>query len=76
MAENSPIALKRCDSASVSTVNMDAISALTELEDLERVYQQLCAQEVRLCLHFVWIEDVKPIASVANCPEHPFTAMP
>ncbi|XP_062327709.1 conserved oligomeric Golgi complex subunit 4 [Osmerus eperlanus] len=45
MAENSPIALKRCDSACVSTVNMDAISALTELEDLERVYQQLCAQE-------------------------------
>lgn len=50
MAENSPIALKRCDSACVSTVNMDAISALTELEDLERVYQQLCTQEVRLCV--------------------------
>lgn len=27
---------------------MESISALTELEDLERVYQQLCVQEVRV----------------------------
>ncbi|KAJ7986154.1 hypothetical protein DPEC_G00347840 [Dallia pectoralis] len=45
MAANSPIALKRCDSGSVSAVSMEAISALTELEDLERVYQQLCTEE-------------------------------
>ncbi|XP_010878316.1 conserved oligomeric Golgi complex subunit 4 isoform X2 [Esox lucius] len=45
MAENSPIAVKRCDSACVSAVSMEAISALTELEDLERVYQQLCTEE-------------------------------
>ncbi|CAB1339385.1 unnamed protein product [Coregonus sp. 'balchen'] len=45
MAESSHIAAKRCDSACVSAVSMEAISALTELDDLERVYQQLCTEE-------------------------------
>lgn len=44
MAESSPTVVKRCDSA----VSMEAISALTELDDLERVYQQLCTEEVRI----------------------------
>uniref|UniRef100_A0A8C7VSU3 Conserved oligomeric Golgi complex subunit 4 n=1 Tax=Oncorhynchus mykiss TaxID=8022 RepID=A0A8C7VSU3_ONCMY len=48
MAESSPIVVKRCDSACVSAVSMEAISALTELDDLERVYQQLCTEEVRI----------------------------
>uniref|UniRef100_A0AAZ3QCC2 Conserved oligomeric Golgi complex subunit 4 n=1 Tax=Oncorhynchus tshawytscha TaxID=74940 RepID=A0AAZ3QCC2_ONCTS len=48
MAESSPIAVKRCDSACVYAVSMEAISALTELDDLERVYQQLCTEEVRI----------------------------
>uniref|UniRef100_A0A3P8UPX8 Conserved oligomeric Golgi complex subunit 4 n=1 Tax=Cynoglossus semilaevis TaxID=244447 RepID=A0A3P8UPX8_CYNSE len=38
-------AVRRCDSGSVSSIGMDTISALTELEDLERVYQQLCDGE-------------------------------
>ncbi|KAM7406174.1 hypothetical protein PAMP_000568 [Pampus punctatissimus] len=46
MADSSgPVAVKRCDSGSMSSVSMETISALTELEDLERVYQQLCAEE-------------------------------
>lgn len=45
MADIGPLAAKRCDSGSVSSVSMETISALTELEDLETVYQQLCAQE-------------------------------
>ncbi|KAM6981071.1 conserved oligomeric Golgi complex subunit 4 [Aplochiton taeniatus] len=45
MADRSPISVKRFDSASLSSVNMETISALTELEDLERVYQQLCVEE-------------------------------
>ncbi|KAL1007286.1 hypothetical protein UPYG_G00084550 [Umbra pygmaea] len=45
MAESSPIKLRRCDSACVSAVSMEAISALTELEDLEKVYLQLCNEE-------------------------------
>ncbi|KAM4630234.1 conserved oligomeric Golgi complex subunit 4 isoform 1-T1 [Polymixia lowei] len=45
MADSGPIAAKRCDSASVSSVSMETISALTDLEDLERLYQQLCAEE-------------------------------
>ncbi|XP_071381309.1 conserved oligomeric Golgi complex subunit 4 isoform X1 [Centroberyx affinis] len=48
MADSCPsLAAKRCDSTGVtlSSVSMETISALTELEDLERVYQQLCAGE-------------------------------
>ncbi|XP_073321134.1 conserved oligomeric Golgi complex subunit 4 [Pagrus major] len=45
MADSGPLAAKRCDSGSVSSVSMETISALTELEDLEKVYQQLCVQE-------------------------------
>ncbi|XP_022601709.1 conserved oligomeric Golgi complex subunit 4 [Seriola dumerili] len=45
MADSGPVAARRCDSGSVSSVSMEAISGLTELEDLERVYQQLCTEE-------------------------------
>ncbi|XP_071344563.1 conserved oligomeric Golgi complex subunit 4 isoform X1 [Trachinotus anak] len=45
MADSGAVAARRCDSGSVSSVSMEAISGLTELEDLERVYQQLCAEE-------------------------------
>uniref|UniRef100_A0A3Q3MTN4 Conserved oligomeric Golgi complex subunit 4 n=1 Tax=Mastacembelus armatus TaxID=205130 RepID=A0A3Q3MTN4_9TELE len=45
MADSGHLAAKRCDSGSVSSVSMETISALTELEDLERVYQQLCEEE-------------------------------
>uniref|UniRef100_A0A674F203 Conserved oligomeric Golgi complex subunit 4 n=1 Tax=Salmo trutta TaxID=8032 RepID=A0A674F203_SALTR len=48
MAESSPIVVKGCDSACVSAVSMEAISALTELDVLERVYQQLCTEKVRI----------------------------
>ncbi|KAM9423696.1 conserved oligomeric Golgi complex subunit 4-like isoform 1-T1 [Salvelinus alpinus] len=44
MAESSPIV----DSACVFAVSMEAISALTELDDLERVYQQLCTEEKKV----------------------------
>lgn len=44
----SGLAVKRCDSGSLSSVSMDTISALTELEDLERVYRQLCKEEVSI----------------------------
>ncbi|KAK2854079.1 hypothetical protein Q5P01_006740 [Channa striata] len=44
MADSGATAVKRCDSGSVSSVSMVTISAMTELEDLERVYQQLCAE--------------------------------
>lgn len=44
---------KRCDSGNLSSVSMDTISALTELDDLERVYQQLCVEEVRIQWQFV-----------------------
>lgn len=56
MADSGPVAAKRCDSSSFSSVSMDTISALTELEDLEKVYQQLCAEEVRteLCNVGLW----------------------
>lgn len=47
MADGGPIAARRCDSSSLSSVSMDTISALTELEDLEKIYQQLCEEEVR-----------------------------
>ena len=48
MADSSgPISAKRCDSLNASSVSMDTITSLTELEDLERVYQQLCTEEVR-----------------------------
>ncbi|XP_070690041.1 conserved oligomeric Golgi complex subunit 4 [Pempheris klunzingeri] len=45
MADSGAVALRRCDSSSVSSVSMETISGLTELEDLERVYQQLCEEE-------------------------------
>ncbi|KAI3377858.1 hypothetical protein L3Q82_009006 [Scortum barcoo] len=45
MADSGPPAAKRCDSGSLSLVSMETISGLTELEDLERVYQQLCEEE-------------------------------
>ncbi|KAG7230511.1 hypothetical protein INR49_024620 [Caranx melampygus] len=45
MADTGPVAVRRCDSGSVSSVTMETISGLTELEDLERVYQQLCTEE-------------------------------
>ncbi|XP_054626169.1 conserved oligomeric Golgi complex subunit 4 [Dunckerocampus dactyliophorus] len=45
MADNGSVAMKRCDSGQLSSVSMDTISALTELEDLEKVYQQLCVEE-------------------------------
>ncbi|KAM9410263.1 conserved oligomeric Golgi complex subunit 4 [Pholidichthys leucotaenia] len=45
MADSGHIASKRCDSGSSFPVSMEAISALTELDDLERVYQQLCEEE-------------------------------
>lgn len=48
MADSGSVAVKRCVSGSVSSVSMEAISTLTELEDLEKVYQQLCLEEVRL----------------------------
>uniref|UniRef100_A0A3Q1EXC0 Conserved oligomeric Golgi complex subunit 4 n=1 Tax=Acanthochromis polyacanthus TaxID=80966 RepID=A0A3Q1EXC0_9TELE len=48
MADSGSVAARRCDSGSLSSVSMETISALTELEDLERVYQQLCAEESML----------------------------
>uniref|UniRef100_A0A3B4GA05 Conserved oligomeric Golgi complex subunit 4 n=1 Tax=Pundamilia nyererei TaxID=303518 RepID=A0A3B4GA05_9CICH len=45
MADGGPITARRCDSNSLSSVSMDTISALTELEDLEKIYQQLCEEE-------------------------------
>nr|XP_057944849.1 conserved oligomeric Golgi complex subunit 4 [Doryrhamphus excisus] len=45
MANSGSVAMKRCDSSHLSSVSMDTISTLTELEDLERVYQQLCVEE-------------------------------
>ncbi|XP_072236586.1 conserved oligomeric Golgi complex subunit 4 [Leuresthes tenuis] len=45
MADSGALAAKRCDSGSLFSGSMEAISALTELEDLEKVYQQLCAEE-------------------------------
>ncbi|XP_077420412.1 conserved oligomeric Golgi complex subunit 4 [Vanacampus margaritifer] len=45
MADSVSVPTKRCDSGNLSAVSMDAISALTELDDLERVYQQLCVEE-------------------------------
>lgn len=53
-----PVSAKRCDySLNPSSVSMDTITALTELEDLERVYQQLCTEEVsstskKICLFY------------------------
>ncbi|XP_077568793.1 conserved oligomeric Golgi complex subunit 4 [Stigmatopora nigra] len=45
MADSGSVPAKRCDSGNLSSVSMDTISALTELDDLERVYQQLCVEE-------------------------------
>uniref|UniRef100_A0A3Q2PCM8 Conserved oligomeric Golgi complex subunit 4 n=1 Tax=Fundulus heteroclitus TaxID=8078 RepID=A0A3Q2PCM8_FUNHE len=44
-ADSGALAARRCDSGSQSSVSMETISGLTELEDLERVYQQLCVEE-------------------------------
>ncbi|XP_029353760.1 conserved oligomeric Golgi complex subunit 4 isoform X2 [Echeneis naucrates] len=45
MADTGAVAARRCDSCSSSSVSMETISGLTELEDLEKIYQQLCAEE-------------------------------
>ncbi|KAI9528412.1 Golgi transport complex subunit 4 [Dissostichus eleginoides] len=45
MADSGVLAARRSDSGSKSSVSMETISALTELEDLERVYRQLCTEE-------------------------------
>ncbi|XP_061622117.1 conserved oligomeric Golgi complex subunit 4 [Phyllopteryx taeniolatus] len=45
MADSVSVPAKRCDSGNISSVSMDTISTLTELDDLERVYQQLCVEE-------------------------------
>lgn len=45
MADSGSVVAKTCDSGTVSSISMDTISALTELEDLEKVYQQLCLEE-------------------------------
>ncbi|XP_061670125.1 conserved oligomeric Golgi complex subunit 4 [Syngnathoides biaculeatus] len=45
MADSVSVPGKRCDSGSLSSISMDTISTLTELDDLERVYQQLCVEE-------------------------------
>ncbi|XP_041641589.1 conserved oligomeric Golgi complex subunit 4 [Cheilinus undulatus] len=45
MADSGSVTARRCDSGSLSAVSMETISGLTELEDLERVYQQLCEEE-------------------------------
>lgn len=39
-------ARRRGGPAGLSAVQFDTIEGLTELEDLERVYAQLCAEEV------------------------------
>ena len=46
MADSGLLSARRTDSLSGSSVSMETITSLTELEDLERVYQQLCAEEV------------------------------
>ncbi|XP_028298987.1 conserved oligomeric Golgi complex subunit 4 [Gouania willdenowi] len=45
MADSGAVAVKKCDSGNTSSVSMETIYALTELEDLERVYQQFCTEE-------------------------------
>ncbi|XP_061820118.1 conserved oligomeric Golgi complex subunit 4 isoform X1 [Nerophis lumbriciformis] len=45
MADSGSLAPRRCGSGNLPSVSMDSISALTELEDLEKVYQQLCVEE-------------------------------
>ncbi|XP_041850252.1 conserved oligomeric Golgi complex subunit 4 [Melanotaenia boesemani] len=45
MADSGALPAKRCDSGFFSSVTIESISALTELEDLEKVYQQLCEEE-------------------------------
>jgi hypothetical protein len=47
MADTSGLlSVRKIDSLSESSVSMETITSLTELEDLERVYQQLCTEEV------------------------------
>lgn len=41
-------ARRRGGPAGLSAVQSDTIEGLTELEDLERVYAQLCAEEVNI----------------------------
>lgn len=43
-------ALRRGGSSGLSAVQSDTIESLTELDDLERVYAQLCAEEVNIYL--------------------------
>ncbi|XP_037103395.1 conserved oligomeric Golgi complex subunit 4 [Syngnathus acus] len=45
MDDSVSVPTKRCDSGNLSSVSMDTISTLTELDDLERVYQQFCVEE-------------------------------
>ncbi|KAG7468702.1 hypothetical protein MATL_G00145750 [Megalops atlanticus] len=46
MAESNPaVAVKRSASAGLSAISAEAIEGLTELDELERVYQQLCDEE-------------------------------
>ncbi|XP_049575065.1 conserved oligomeric Golgi complex subunit 4 [Syngnathus scovelli] len=45
MDDSVSVPTKRCDSGNLSSVSMDTISTLTELDDLERVYHQLCVEE-------------------------------
>ncbi|XP_061737437.1 conserved oligomeric Golgi complex subunit 4 [Nerophis ophidion] len=45
MADSGSLAPRRCGSGNLPSASMDSIAALTELEDLEKVYQQLCVEE-------------------------------
>lgn len=49
-------ARRRCGPAGLSAVQSDTIEGLTELEDLERVYAQLCAEEVNM---YMWRHSVR-----------------
>ncbi|CAB1451929.1 unnamed protein product [Pleuronectes platessa] len=48
MADSGTLAARRSDSGPVSSISMDTICGLTELEDLEGVYQQLCVEETEV----------------------------
>lgn len=39
-------AARRASAVSLSSIRTETIESLTDLEDLERVYAQLCAEEV------------------------------
>lgn len=49
-------ARRRGGPAGFSAVQSDTIEGLTELEDLERVYAQLCAEEVNI---YLWRHSVR-----------------